>query len=147
MKDYIYIILFPLLISCSLTGHLPKDVLREKDALGQIKAVEYYAAYFDPNLDVRKWEKTYYIVKPEMLKKARELKTLAYVGSTNNYHLFRIWSKLAYHEDEICRFAIEKKYCEIEKERTIKDESMQPKHRNIMSGKLIITNGKCIVKE
>jgi len=56
---------------------------------------------------------TYHIVEDSELNKARKSDTLTYVGSTDNFHLMRVWSKIAPVKGEIHFFAINKSGCSV----------------------------------
>ena len=141
MKNIIIIIVFSIFISsCFLDTIMecPYDpyVLKKQEALGEIKAKTYFRH------EARKGhERTFYIVEPEMLKRARDPGHLKYLGSIENYHLLNTVAK-CYSEDEIYFFAVNKKYCDVENERSLKDEIREPDRR-----RAIIVDGKCVVKE
>lgn len=104
-------------------------VLRKSDAIGQV----IYG------------KKTYYVVKVADFKKARKGPP-TYVGSIENYHLFRVWLKVS-PPNEISFFAVRKDDCIIEDEKSPEEEdaivsSTRQGHRAVE-----FKNEKCFVKK
>jgi hypothetical protein len=123
MKITSIVILIILSVSCAVN----RDVLKISDARSKITI---------DSVD-------YYILEPKNLPKARSFHTLSYLGSIENFHLMRVWSKVSYSEDEIHFFAIEKEKCVVINENTIEDEFAT--HGGSYR-KVEIVDNKCIVK-
>lgn len=120
------------LIGCSIN----KDVLLRGDSKGYIQ-VE----------DENRTPRTFFIVEPYQLHKARKAESLTYLGSEEKYHLFCVWSKVRLSEDEIHSFAVARDQCHVENERTIKDEYESHFTPPLTYRVVKISEGKCIVRE
>jgi uncharacterized protein YxeA len=90
-------------------------------------------------------ETTYFVVTTDDLKKVKHPSTLTYLGSLENYHLFRIWEKRDLYSSGhvgsmITFFAAKKSECTICEEKSPSQEYMKS-WRHVE-----FKNGKCIVE-
>ena len=88
---------------------------------------------------------TYFVVTADDLKKVKNPSPLSYLGSLENYHLFRIWNKRDLYGSGhvgsmITFFAAKKSECTICEEKSPSQEYMRS-WRDVK-----FENGKCIVE-
>ncbi len=124
-----FLLTVSIILFASCAYHAEGDFLRKSDSVGQI----VYG------------KKTYYVIKVTDLKKARKGPP-TYVGSIENYHLFRVWLKVS-PPDEISFFAVGKEDCTVEDEKSPEEEDAIISATRKEWRKVEFKNEKCFVKK
>ncbi len=106
MKIFLLVVLIMVFVGCAeYRAEGNRNLLRKSDSIGRV--------VYD--------RETYYVVKVTDLKKARKGPP-TYVGSIEDYHLFRVWLKILDAPDEISFFAVKREDCTVEDEKLPGDE-------------------------